>query len=234
MTASELAVRLDEVHLTLESAAGPVNVLRGVDLAVERGETVAVVGPSGSGKTSTLLVAAGLERATQGRVTVAGRDFAELDENGLARLRRDRIGIVFQSFHLMATMTAVENVAVPLELAGRSDALARARASLEAVGLADRIGHYPGELSGGEQQRVAIARAFAPEPALVLADEPTGNLDRDTGRAVMDAIFAMSVRAGTTLMLVTHDPTLAERCGRRVRIWSHNRDKVIAALCLCS
>ena len=218
MTASELAVRLDEVHLTLESAAGPVNVLRGVDLAVERGETVAVVGPSGSGKTSTLLVAAGLERATQGRVTVAGRDFAELDENGLARLRRDRIGIVFQSFHLMATMTAVENVAVPLELAGRSDALARARASLEAVGLADRIGHYPGELSGGEQQRVAIARAFAPEPALVLADEPTGNLDRDTGRAVMDAIFAMSVRAGTTLMLVTHDPTLAERCGRRVRI----------------
>ena len=218
MTASELAVRLDEVHLTLESAAGPVNVLRGVDLAVERGETVAVVGPSGSGKTSTLLVAAGLERATQGRVTVAGRDFAELDENGLAGLRRDRIGIVFQSFHLMATMTAVENVAVPLELAGRSDALARARASLEAVGLADRIGHYPGELSGGEQQRVAIARAFAPEPALVLADEPTGNLDRDTGRAVMDAIFAMSVRAGTTLMLVTHDPALAERCGRRVRI----------------
>ena len=218
MTASELAVRLDEVHLTLESAAGPVNVLRGVDLAVERGETVAVVGPSGSGKTSTLLVAAGLERATQGRVTVAGRDFAELDENGLARLRRDRIGIVFQSFHLMATMTAVENVAVPLELAGRSDALARARASLEAVGLADRIGHYPGELSGGEQQRVAIARAFAPEPALVLADEPTGNLDRDTGRAVMDAIFAMSERAGTTLMLVTHDPALAGRCGRRVRI----------------
>lgn len=218
MTASELAVRLDEVHLTLESAAGPVNVLRGVDLAVECGETVAVVGPSGSGKTSTLLVAAGLERATQGRVAVVGRDFAELDENGLARLRRDRIGIVFQSFHLMATMTAVENVAVPLELAGRSDALARARASLEAVGLADRIGHYPGELSGGEQQRVAIARAFAPEPALVLADEPTGNLDRDTGRAVMDAIFAMSERAGTTLMLVTHDPALAERCGRRVRI----------------
>lgn len=218
MTASELAVRLDEVHLTLESAAGPVNVLRGVDLAVERGESVAVVGPSGSGKTSTLLVAAGLERATRGRVTVAGRDFAELDENGLARLRRDRIGIVFQSFHLMATMTAVENVAVPLELAGRSDALARARASLEAVGLAHRIGHYPGELSGGEQQRVAMARAFAPEPALVLADEPTGNLDRDTGRAVMDAIFALSARAGTTLMLVTHDPALAERCGRRVRI----------------
>ena len=213
-----MAVGLDEVHLTLESAAGPVNVLRGVDLAVERGENVAVVGPSGSGKTSTLLVAAGLERATRGRVTVAGRDFAELDENGLARLRRDRIGIVFQSFHLMATMTAVENVAVPLELAGRSDALARARASLDAVGLADRIGHYPGELSGGEQQRVAIARAFAPEPALVLADEPTGNLDRDTGRAVMDAIFAMSARKGTTLMLVTHDPALAERCGRRVRI----------------
>ena len=206
------------MHLTLESAAGPVNVLRGVDLAVERGESVAVVGPSGSGKTSTLLVAAGLERATLGRVTVAGRDFAELDENGLARLRRDRIGIVFQSFHLMATMTAVENVAVPLELAGRSDALARARTSLEAVGLAHRTGHYPGELSGGEQQRVAIARAFAPEPALVLADEPTGNLDRDTGHAVMDAIFAMSARAGTTLMLVTHDPALARRCGRRVRI----------------
>jgi len=212
------AVRLDDVHLTLTSAAGPVNVLRGIDLAVAPGESVAIVGPSGSGKTSTLLVAAGLERATQGRVRVAGCDLAAMTEDGLARLRRERIGIVFQSFHLMATMTALENVAVPLELAGRRDALDRARVCLETVGLGARTGHYPGQLSGGEQQRVAIARAFGPAPAAILADEPTGNLDGETGRHALDALFGLAAEGGTTLILVTHDPALAARCGRQVRI----------------
>ncbi len=218
MTSSDWAVRLDGVHLTLVSAAGPVHVLRGIDLAVRPGESVAVVGPSGSGKTSTLLVAAGLERATAGRVAVAGRELTAMTEDDLARLRRERIGIVFQSFHLMATMTALENVAVPLELAGRADALDRARACLEAVGLGPRTGHYPGELSGGEQQRVAVARAFAPAPAAILADEPTGNLDGETGRQTLDLLFAMARDNGATLMLVTHDPALAARCDRRVRI----------------
>ncbi len=212
------AVRLENVHLTLISAAGPVNVLRGIDLAVAPGESVAIVGPSGSGKTSTLLVAAGLERATQGRVSVAGCDLGAMTEDGLARLRRERVGIVFQSFHLMATMTALENVAVPLELAGRRDALDRARVCLETVGLGSRIGHYPGQLSGGEQQRVAIARAFGPAPAAILADEPTGNLDGETGRHALDALFGLAAEGGTTLILVTHDPTLAARCGRQVRI----------------
>lgn len=211
-------MELEDVHLTLVSAAGPVNVLRGIDLAVAPGESVAVVGPSGSGKTSTLLVAAGLERATGGRVSVAGRDLGAMTEDELARLRREKIGIVFQSFHLMATMTALENVAVPLELAGRRDALERARACLEAVGLGARTGHYPGELSGGEQQRVAIARAFGPAPAAIFADEPTGNLDGETGRRALDALFGLAADGGATLILVTHDPDLAARCGRQVRI----------------
>ena len=211
-------MELEDVHLTLVSAAGPVNVLRGIDLAAVPGETLAVVGPSGSGKTSTLLVAAGLERATQGRVAVAGQDLGGMSEDELAMLRRERIGIVFQSFHLMATMTALENVAVPLELAGRRDALDRARACLEAVGLGARTGHYPGELSGGEQQRVAIARAFGPAPAAIFADEPTGNLDGETGRRALDALFGLAADGGTTLILVTHDPGLAARCARQVRI----------------
>ena len=211
-------MELEDVHLTLVSAAGPVNVLRGIDLAVAPGESVAVVGPSGSGKTSTLLVAAGLERATGGRVSVAGRDLGAMTEDELAILRREEVGIVFQSFHLMATMTALENVAVPLELAGRRDALERARACLEAVGLGARTGHYPGELSGGEQQRVAIARAFGPAPAAIFADEPTGNLDGETGRRALDALFGLAADGGTTLILVTHDPDLAARCGRQVRI----------------
>ncbi len=211
-------MELEDVHLTLVSAAGPVNVLRGIDLAVAPGESVAVVGPSGSGKTSTLLVAAGLERATQGRVAVAGQDLGGMSEDELAMLRRERVGIVFQSFHLMATMTALENVAVPLELAGRRDALDRARACLEAVGLGARTGHYPGELSGGEQQRVAIARAFGPAPAAIFADEPTGNLDGETGRRALDALFSLAADGGTTLVLVTHDPGLAARCARQVRI----------------
>ena len=218
MAGSDWAVELEDVHLTLVSAAGPVNVLRGIDLAAAPGETLAVVGPSGSGKTSTLLVAAGLERATQGRVAVAGQDLGGMSEDELAMLRRERIGIVFQSFHLMATMTALENVAVPLELAGRRDALDRARACLEAVGLGARTGHYPGELSGGEQQRVAIARAFGPAPAAIFADEPTGNLDGETGRRALDALFGLAADGGTTLILVTHDPDLAARCARQVRI----------------
>ena len=218
MAGSDWAVELEDVHLTLVSAAGPVNVLRGIDLAVAPCESVAVVGPSGSGKTSTLLVAAGLERATGGRVSVAGRDLGAMTEDELAILRREEVGIVFQSFHLMATMTALENVAVPLELAGRRDALERARACLEAVGLGARTGHYPGELSGGEQQRVAIARAFGPAPAAIFADEPTGNLDGETGRRALDALFGLATDGGTTLILVTHDPDLAARCGRQVRI----------------
>ena len=218
MAGSDWAVELEDVHLTLVSAAGPVNVLRGIDLAVAPGESVAVVGPSGSGKTSTLLVAAGLERATGGRVSVAGRDLGAMTEDELAILRREEVGIVFQSFHLMATMTALENVAVPLELSGRRDALERARACLEAVGMGARTGHYPGELSGGEQQRVAIARAFGPAPAAIFADEPTGNLDGETGRRALDALFGLTADGGTTLVLVTHDADLAARCGRQVRI----------------
>ena len=218
MAGSDWAVELEDVHLTLVSAAGPVNVLRGIDLTAVPGETLAVVGPSGSGKTSTLLVAAGLERATQGRVAVAGQDLGGMSEDELAMLRRETIGIVFQSFHLMATMTALENVAVPLELAGRRDALDRARACLEAVGLGARTGHYPGQLSGGEQQRVAIARAFGPAPAAIFADEPTGNLDVETGRRALDALFGLAADGGTTLVLVTHDADLAARCARQVRI----------------
>ena len=211
-------IHLGDVHLTLTSAAGKVNILRGIDLAIGPGETVGVVGPSGSGKTSLLLVIAGLERATAGGVNAAGTDVGGLDEDGLALFRRDNVGIVFQDFHLVGTMTALENVALPLEFAGAADAFERARAQLEAVGLGPRIGHYPGQLSGGEQQRVALARAFVTEPAILLADEPTGNLDGDTGEAVMDVLFGLHARCGTTMVLVTHQPRLAERCGRIVRL----------------
>ncbi|MSO80684.1 MAG: ATP-binding cassette domain-containing protein [Alphaproteobacteria bacterium] len=211
-------VRLADVRLDLAGPAGPVNVLRGVDLEVARGERLAIVGPSGSGKTTLLMVMAGLERASAGEVAVAGADFAGLDEDGLAVLRRGRIGIVFQSFYLVPTMSALENVAVPLELAGRGDAFARAAECLASVGLAARSGHYPGQLSGGEQQRVAVARAFAPQPALLLADEPTGNLDRATGEQVMDTLFALAAAHGTTLVLVTHDEAVAARCDRTVHI----------------
>ncbi len=182
------------------------------------GETVGIVGPSGSGKSTMMMIVAGLERPTAGRVEVAGADLAGLDEDGLARLRRARIGIVFQAFHLIATMTALENVAVPLELAGHADAFERAGRTLAAVGLDHRAAHYPGQLSGGEQQRVALARAFAVEPLLLLADEPTGNLDAETGRQVIDLMFELAARRGTTLMLITHDPALAGRCRRLVRL----------------
>ena len=202
----------------MAGAAGEVNILRGVDLEVRRGEAVGLVGPSGSGKTSLLMLLAGLERATAGTLRVAGQALGGMDEDALARFRREHVGIVFQAFHLIPTMTALENVAVPLEFAGRRDAFARAEAALAAVGLGHRIGHYPGQLSGGEQQRVALARATVAEPPLLLADEPTGNLDRETGRQVMDLLFGLRERLGTTLLLITHDQALAERCGRVVRM----------------
>ncbi len=207
-----------DLSLRLKAAAGTVDVLRGVDMDVAEGESVGLVGPSGSGKTSLLMLLAGLERATGGSITIAGRVITELGEDALAQFRRETVGIVFQSFHLIGTMTALENVALPLELAGRRDAADRAAESLRAVGLGHRLTHLPGQLSGGEQQRVAVARAFAPAPRLLLADEPTGNLDATTGRAVMDLLFDLRARSGTTLLLITHDQRLAEQCGRQVRM----------------
>jgi len=211
-------IRLDDVRLKLASAAGEVNILRGLNLSVARAETVGVAGPSGSGKSTMMMIIAGLERASAGRVEVDGEDLTAMSEDQLARFRRQRIGIVFQAFHLIPTMTALENVAVPLEFARREDAFERAAASLAAVGLAHRLAHYPGQLSGGEQQRVALARAFAVEPSLLLADEPTGNLDGETGRQVIDLMFDLARRQSSTLMLITHDPALAARCGRLVRL----------------
>ncbi len=204
------------MQLTLGSAAGPVNVLRGVSLSMAAGESVGLVGPSGSGKTTLLMILGGLERPNSGRVTIAGAELGTLGEDALARFRRDTIGIVFQSFHLVPTMTALENVAIPLELAGRRDAFEAARAGLDAVGLAARVLHYPAQLSGGEQQRVAIARAFVTRPKLLLADEPTGNLDGATGRLVMDLLFRLGAEHGTALLLITHDHELARRCDRIV------------------
>ena len=218
MQNSAPAINLEDVTLTLSSAAGPVSILAGVSLTVGAGETVALLGPSGSGKSSLLMVASGLEAATSGRVTVAGTDITRMSEDGLARFRLGHVGIVFQSFHLIATMTALENVAVPLELAGVRDAFERAKAELEAVGLGARLDHYPGQLSGGEQQRVALARAIAPHPAVLFADEPTGNLDGQTGADVADLLFALHERSRSTLFLVTHEETLAKRCGRIVRL----------------
>jgi putative ABC transport system ATP-binding protein len=211
-------VQVRNLHLTVPSAAGPVNILRGIDLDVAAGEAVGIIGPSGSGKTSLLMVLAGLERATGGSILLAGHMVTALDEDALARLRRDTIGIVFQAFHLIPTMTALENVAVPLELAGVRDAMARAARALDAVGLAHRLTHLPGQLSGGEQQRVALARAFAPRPRLLLADEPTGNLDQATGDTVMDLLFRLRTETGTTLLLITHDSHLAARCTRRIHL----------------
>ena len=215
---ADTLVHVRNLRLTVPAASGPVNILNGLDLDLERGESVGLVGPSGSGKTSLLMLLAGLERATSGTVQVDGHDLTALGEDALARVRRDTIGIVFQSFHLIPTMTALENVALPLELAGRRDAAPLAEASLRAVGLGHRLTHLPGQLSGGEQQRVAVARAFAPEPALLLADEPTGNLDVATGRAVMDLLFDLQSRKNTTLLLITHDPTLAIRCNRQLHM----------------
>ncbi len=204
--------------LTLPAAAGPVNILRGVDLDLAAGETVGLVGPSGSGKTSLLMLLAGLERPTSGSLDFAGRDLTGLDEDALARWRRDHVGIVFQSFHLIQGMTAAENVAVPLELAGRRDAAAVAARLLEAVGLGHRLRHLPTQLSGGEQQRVALARALAARPALLLADEPTGNLDQETGEVVMALLFRLCAEAGAAVLLITHDPALTAHCARVVRL----------------
>ena len=212
------AINLEDVRLTLPSLAGPVRILDGISLNVAAGETIALLGPSGSGKSSILMVAAGLEAATSGRVIVAGTDITRLGEDALARFRRGHVGIVFQSFHLIPTMTALENVAVPLELAGVRDAFDRAMAELTAVGLAARAEHYPSQLSGGEQQRVALARAIAPRPSVLFADEPTGNLDGHTGAEISDLLFALHAQSQTTLFLVTHEEKLARRCARIVRL----------------
>jgi putative ABC transport system ATP-binding protein len=212
------AIALSDVKLTLASAAGPVNILNGIDLNVEQGSAIALLGPSGSGKSSLLMVAAGLEAPSSGRVTIAGTDITTLGEDALARFRRGRVGIVFQSFHLIAAMSALENVAVPLELLGVNAPFDRAREALEAVGLGPRLQHYPGQLSGGEQQRVALARAMAPQPKVLFADEPTGNLDGATGAQIADLLFALHARANTTLFLVTHEEALARRCERIVRL----------------
>ncbi len=212
------AIDLEDVRLLLPSAAGPVSILNGISLNVASGETVALLGPSGSGKSSLMMIAAGLEAATSGRVTVAGTDITRLSEDALARFRRGRVGIVFQSFYLIPTMTALENVAVPLELIGTNDAFDRARTALDAVGLRARVAHYPSQLSGGEQQRVALARAVAPQPQVLFADEPTGNLDGATGKEITDLMFAIHERARTTMFVVTHEQALARRCGRIVQL----------------
>ena len=211
-------VALSALELTLSSTAGAVEILRGIDVEIGPGEQVALVGASGAGKSSMMMIIGGLERASAGSVVVAGFDLTGMSEDELALFRRNNVGIVFQSFHLIPTMTAIENVAVPLEFAGHADAFALAAAELAAVGLGHRTGHYPGQLSGGEQQRVALARAFVTEPRLLLADEPTGNLDGDTGGQIIDLMFRLSERKGTTLLLITHDPALASRCARELRI----------------
>ena len=214
MTEPAMVIDARDVTLTL----GETAILRGIDLSVGRGESVALLGTSGSGKSSLMAVLAGLEQASGGRVTVDGLDFGRLDEDALARARRGRIGIVLQAFHLLPTMTAQENVAVPMELAGAADAWERAAVELAAVGLGHRLDHYPSQLSGGEQQRVAIARALGPRPPLVFADEPTGNLDTATGGAIMDLLFARRAAIGATLVVITHDRSLAERCDRVVTL----------------
>jgi len=209
---------LTDITLSLDGNAGRVDILKGISMEVAKGETVGLVGPSGSGKSSLLMLMGGLDRATGGRVRVLGQDITDMDEDELARFRREHMGVVFQSFHLIPTMTALENVATPLELAGVPDAFERAEAELVAVGLGSRTGHYPSQMSGGEQQRVALARAAAPRPAILLADEPTGNLDGTTGQAIMDLLFGLRDRYGATLILVTHAPELAERCDRTIRL----------------
>ena len=209
---------LHDVNLTLAGNAGPVEILRGITLSVAKGETLGLVGPSGSGKSSLLMLMGGLERATGGSVRALGQDLTAMDEDQLARFRRGNMGVVFQSFHLIPTMTALENVATPLELMGAKDAFDRAEAELRAVGLGARIDHYPSQMSGGEQQRVALARAAAPRPAILLADEPTGNLDGANGAAIMDMLFGLRDKHGATLVLVTHSPELAARCDRTVRL----------------
>ena len=216
--ANSAAIRLDDVYVTLPSRAGDVEILRGLDMAIGQDEAVAIVGPSGSGKTTLLMIAAGLERATSGRVEISGQPLDGLNEDALARLRAGTIGIVFQSFHLVPTMTALENVALPLEFLDAANPFAAARKALDDVDLSDRMDHFPAQLSGGEKQRVALARALSAGPKIILADEPTGNLDSKTGAHVMDLLFDLRARYGATLMLITHDEKLARRCGRVLRM----------------
>jgi putative ABC transport system ATP-binding protein len=217
---TETIVRLKKADLTLGLDAASVHVLKGVDLEITAGQSVGIVGPSGSGKSTLLMVMAGLERVDSGEVVIGEAPFHAMNEDQTADFRGRNIGIVFQSFHLIPNMTALENVAVPLELAGRADAFDVARSELQAVGLGERMSHYPGQLSGGEQQRVAIARALAPSPRLLIADEPTGNLDGETGRQIADLLFAKQAERRMTLLLVTHDPSLAARCSQQVRMRS--------------
>ena len=211
-------IEIRDLHLSLVGGAGPVNILRGVNLSVQSGETISIVGPSGAGKTTLLMALSGLERPSSGQVKIADTDLTAISEDDLARFRRRHVGIVFQSFHLVPTMTALENVSLPLEFAAAAHPADRAKAALEKTGLGDRLHHFPGELSGGEQQRVALARAFVANPSLLLADEPTGNLDRDTGIMVMDLLFSLQQEHGTTLVLVTHDESLASRCHRSIQM----------------
>ena len=221
---SQPAIELIGIDLTLGAGAARVHVLKNLSLKIARGETIGLIGPSGSGKSTLLMTLAGLERPDAGSARVDGHDLTKLDEDSLARFRGENIGIVFQSFQLIPTMTALENVAAPLELAGRRDAFSRAAKELAAVGLGDRLSHYPRQLSGGEQQRVALARALAPDPLILAADEPTGNLDSDTGAGIIDLIFEQKNRRGSTLVLVTHDASLAARCDRVVRLRSGRID----------
>ncbi len=225
----EPAVELENVHLSLGRGAARVHILKGISLKIGRGETAALVGPSGSGKSTLLMVMAGLERPDAGTVKVDGTSLGGLGEDALARFRGARIGIVFQSFHLIPTMTALENAAIPLELAGVAEAFARARAALAAVGLEDRLTHYPAQLSGGEQQRVALARALAPDPSILVADEPTGNLDEATGAGIIDLMFALKKERGATLIVVTHDFALASKCERRIELHSGRIDEAATA-----
>jgi putative ABC transport system ATP-binding protein len=234
LTVPEKIIDLKDVHLSLQSRAGQVHILRGITMSVGKGETLGIVGPSGSGKSTLLMIMTGLEKASSGGVRVAGHDFTALGEDGLAKARGENIGIVFQSFHLVPTMSALENVALPLEFAGRADARTRASEVLELVGLSHRLDHFPAQLSGGEQQRVAIARALAPNPPLLFADEPTGNLDAANGDQIVDLLFNLHRRLGATLILVTHDKSLAKRCGRVVqledgRIASDSADRLLEA-----
>ncbi|TFL19736.1 ABC transporter ATP-binding protein [Jannaschia formosa] len=220
-----MVLSLRDVSLSLQGNAGMVDILHDISLDVAARETVGLVGPSGSGKSSLLMLMGGLERATSGSVEALGNDLTAMDEDALARFRREHMGVVFQSFHLIPTMTALENVATPLELAGARDAFDRAAAELEAVGLGHRTGHYPAQMSGGEQQRVALARAAAPRPDVLLADEPTGNLDQATGEAIMDLLFGLRDRHGATLVLVTHSQELADRCDRTIRLVDGRLDR---------
>ncbi|MDF2118199.1 ABC transporter ATP-binding protein [Roseiarcaceae bacterium H3SJ34-1] len=222
-------IEIDNVHLSLGQGRARVHILKGLSLKIGRGEAVGLVGPSGSGKSTLLMTMAGLERPDSGTISINGKSLNAMNEDTLAQFRGANIGIVFQSFHLIPTMTALENVAVPLELAGVADAETRAAQELRNVGLGERLSHYPAQLSGGEQQRVALARALAPNPAILVADEPTGNLDETTGATIMDLLFALKRERGSTLVLVTHDLVLAARCDRQIRLRSGNLDVATAS-----